>query len=313
MGGSTIDASDLHAYRAYSSTASVRSATTASAVSSTKLHPDVDPKNFKFRESRDSAGNPNSTPVLIGLDGTGSMGDIALKIHQSGLGVLIEEILKRKPVTDPHVAFACIGDVTSDTAALQVTQFESNIVMLDELKKLWMEGNGGGNGWESYNLPWHFALTRTQCDAFAKGRKGILITIGDEEVPHDLTHDQLVKIYGPGEHLALDNKALLEGLAKNWHVFHLMIEQGSHMRYAGDAVIKQWRELLGQRAVLVSDYTKLSEVIISLMEAVQGKDVKDIAKSWSGDTSVVVARALDGLDSALAVPAAAESLVRFGA
>lgn len=68
-----------------------------------QLLDDVDPKKIKngVRESCDSDSNPNSTPIIIGLDFTGSMSGILTYIIQTGLGELFKEIYTRKPVSDP--------------------------------------------------------------------------------------------------------------------------------------------------------------------------------------------------------------------
>ena len=76
-----------------------------------------------------------------------------------------------------------------------------------------------------------------------------------------------------------------------------MVEQGSHMRSYRDRVVRQWTDLLGQRAILLSDISKLSEVIVSTIQVVRGTDADTVVKSWSGDTSLVVAKAVSGLGS----------------
>src|ERR1700722_7118043 len=76
---------------------------------SSRLHKNLDPKGVTMRESRDSADNPQSTPVIIALDVTGSMGMIADVIAREGLGTLFTSILDRKPITNPHVMFMGVG------------------------------------------------------------------------------------------------------------------------------------------------------------------------------------------------------------
>jgi len=41
---------------------------------------------------------------------------------------------------------------------------------------------------------------------------------------------------------------------ENWEVFHLIIEQGHHYRYYGKQVDKVWRDIIGNRALKISDY-----------------------------------------------------------
>jgi hypothetical protein len=87
----------------------------------------LNPAKIKMRESRDSDDNLPSTPIIVGIDVTGSMGVLAETLVKRGLKPLFEEILDRKPVTDPHVMAMAIGDAWCDRAPLQVTQFEADI------------------------------------------------------------------------------------------------------------------------------------------------------------------------------------------
>ena len=94
---------------------------------SSAMKPSMDPTKITVRESCDSTANPQSTPIILALDVTGSMGMIATQLAREGLGTLVEEILKRKPVTDPHIMVMGVGDVECDRAPLQVTQFEAGL------------------------------------------------------------------------------------------------------------------------------------------------------------------------------------------
>jgi hypothetical protein len=271
----------------------------------------LDPKNICIRESRDSDVNPISTPVIAATDVTGSMGVLAQQIATKGLGMIFEELLKRKPVLGPQFAFMGVGDINYDRAPLQVSQFESDTASLvPQLENLFVEGGGGGNSFESYNLPWYFALTRMVHDAYLKrGQRGYLFTIGDEEVPADLSESQLVKVFGQGS--AIKNDILLTAVSTQWNVFHIMVEQGSHMRYARDRVIKSWTDLLGQRAIPLSDINSLSEVIVSTIEMNEGKDQDAVIKSWDGDTQMVVAKALKEFNPILPKTNFSSGVVRF--
>ena len=66
MGHGRFDPQD---WTAYSSSISHKS--TAQVFQSSSVPDDLDPRGIKVRESRDSAQNPRSTPVLIAADGTG--------------------------------------------------------------------------------------------------------------------------------------------------------------------------------------------------------------------------------------------------
>ena len=243
-----------------------------------------DPKGVMLRESRDSEVNPNSNAIILGLDVTGSMGIVAEKIATEGLGKLVDGILTRKPVDDPHVMVMAIGDAFCDLAPLQVSQFEADIRIAEQLKELWLEGGGGGNAFESYDIPWYFAGKRTAIDCFEKrGKKGYLFTIGDEPPPpQGLTSQQINSIFNGGEEKSYSSEEMLELAQEKYNVFHIICEQGSHCSYnqSRDNTIAKWRNLLGKKAILLSDYDYISEVIISVMEVNEGADPESVINSW---------------------------------
>lgn len=277
-------------------TAATTDALYASSGKARKIDPDLDPKGITLRESCDSDANPNSTPIIVALDVTGSMGMVADAIART-LGTLMQELLDRKPVVDPHLMFMGVGDVHYDNAPLQVTQFEADTRIADQLLKMWLEKGGGGNSSESYNLPWYFASYHTATDAAIKRKKkGYLFTIGDEEVPPALTAHDIEKVMGSKpEWASMSNEDLLAAVGQSYHVYHVMVEQGNHMRYSADRVRSCWTNLLGQRALSLSDHTKIAEVIISTIQVNEGADVDTVVKSWSDGTSLVVAKAVRDL------------------
>ena len=73
------------------------------------------------------------------------------------------------------------------------------------------------------------------------------------------------------------------------------MEQGSHYRSYPDQVRNSWQNILGQHVLMLSDYTKLSEVVVSAIQIVEGVHAADVAASWSGDTALVVQKATKGL------------------
>jgi hypothetical protein len=291
MGSGTWDPGT---WKAYSSSTVGKS--TSAIYKSREIHPDLDPQGVAMRESRDSTDNPNSTPIIVGLDVTGSMGILADTLAREGLGVLFSEILARKPVTDPHMMFMAIGDAYCDRAPLQVSQFEADARIIEQLTNIFLEGGGGGNNFESYNLPWYFAAQHTSVDSIEKRKKkGYLFTVGDECAPGPLTVDQIKRIIGDDITQDLPSKDILRMAEKMYHVFHVIVEEGSYARSQPDRVLSTWKELLGQRVLRLSDHTKLSEVIVSAIQVIEGEDKAAVVDSWSGKTSIVVKKAIDGL------------------
>jgi len=252
---------------------------------------ELDPARIKVRESCDSEANPQSTPIILAVDETGSMGVLAEIIIKQGLGTIMKAIYDRRPVTDPHILCMALGDAFTDTAPLQVTQFEASVEPLtNQVRKLYLEGNGGGNGGESYALAWLFAASKTKCDAFKHGRKGFVFTIGDEAPHRTVTREQAKRFAGVSVEADLNARSLLESLKDDWQVFHLIVETSSTKEQ--DAV-KKWRELLGERAVVVSDIERLPEVIVSLLQAIAGTSPEEIVESWDETAAPAVRGVFD--------------------
>lgn len=268
------------AYTTYSDTIATKS--TREVFTARGMKDYLNPNGVLLRESRDSEQNPQSTPIILGVDVTGSMGIIADRLVRQGLSTLIEGILDRQPVTNPHIMAMGIGDVFKDAAPLQVTQFEPDVRIIEQLTDVYLEGGGGGNAFESYDLPWYFAAQRTSIDCFEKrGKKGYLFTMGDELPPPDgLSREDIKAVFGNDDQRGYSASELLEMAEEKYQVFHIIIEQGSYARRDLTNVKSKWRELLGGRAVLLSNYNYMSEVIIAIMEVAEGADPQDVVDSF---------------------------------
>jgi len=276
MGSGSFNAK---AYRSFAT--STAGKTTDDIYSSRSIHKNLNPKGVKVRESRDSADNPNSTPIIIGIDVTGSMGMIADVIARKGLGTLFTEILDRKPITDPHVMFMAIGDANYDSAPLQVSQFEADNRIVEQLTQIFIEHGGGGNNFESYNLPWYFAGHHTEHDSIIKrGKRGYLFTIGDEEAPQPLTVDQIQEITGDTLERQISSEEMLRDAQRKYDVFHVIIQEGDHAKAHPDRVRASWASMLGQHVIPLADHTKLAETIVSAIEVAEGRDAKEVTRVW---------------------------------
>ncbi len=284
---------DSNAYRSY--THEVADKPRAEVFKSREIHKDLNPKGVKVRESRDSPLHPKSTPLIVGLDVTGSMGNLAEAIVKGGLGTLFTGVLDRKPVSDPHIMFMGIGDAwygrssghgvrEHDEAPLQVSQFEADNRIVDQLTNLWLEGGGGNNSHESYDLPWYFAARHTVHDAMIKrGKRGYLFTVGDEEPPQMLRREDLERVLGYGPETDMPAKLSLEEARRKYNVFHVIIEEGNHAQLVGkETVQRAWKELLGQHVISLSNHQLLAETIVAAIQVAEGADHEAAASGWGG-------------------------------
>ena len=218
-----------------------------------KIDPEMDPKKITVRESRDSEEHPESFPIIIALDETGSMGRIPELIIKNVLPDIMESILNAG-VKDPQICF-----MGMEQAPLQVGQFESSDELMEKwLTKVYLEGRGGGNGHESYSLAWYFADRHISTDAWEKRQqKGVLITIGDESCQKILLKEQLSKYLNDDPEEDIVSSGLLERVREKWNVFHIHCNGGSYR-----ASQTNWEKLLG------------TGLVVSM--ANDGSDIKDI-------------------------------------
>lgn len=220
-------------------------------------HESMNPNGITFREARDSAVHPNSVPIILGLDVTGSMGHIPHELIKEGLPNLMDGIIEGG-VPDPALLFLGIGDHECDGYPLQVGQFESGDEELDMwLTRTYIESGGGGNGGESYLLAWYFAAFHTKTDAFEKrNQKGLLFTIGDEPCLQVLSASAIKEIMGTGEQ-TYTHLELLEEAKKRYEVYHISVLHSDQ----GIRADIGWKELLGENCLSIEDHKEIPNLI----------------------------------------------------
>jgi hypothetical protein len=227
---------------------------------SRSINSSMNPHGVLIRESRDSNEHPNSVPIILALDETGSMGTIPHFLVKEGLPHIMGRIIQAG-ISDPQLLFLGIGDHECDDAPLQVAQFESSDELLDKwLTDVWLEGKGGGNDGESYLLAWYFAGYHTSIDSFEKrGKKGFLFTIGDEPTLRSVPAKFLKELMGSGQYENYSADFLLEKAREKYHVFHLHIKQtGAGSR---QSTIDGWKQLMSDGLIIVEDKNDVAAII----------------------------------------------------
>jgi hypothetical protein len=263
------------------------------------VHPLLDPFDVGKRESRDSGEHPSSLAIAVLFDVTGSMGAVPRAL-QKRLPRLLGLLKEGGYATDPQLLFGAIGDATCDRAPLQVGQFESDNRMDGDLERILLEGGGGGQKTESYELAMYFMARHTVTDCYEKrGRRGYLFIIGDE-MPYPAVKPREVSAWIGDElpqPLALRN--LVAQLTRRWDTYYILPEGAS---YAGDGqVLRAWRGLLGQNVIELADLDAVCETIALTVGL--GEEAIDLAEGLADLDDVgspagpAVRRALAGLEA----------------
>lgn len=268
-----------------------KSQSTSQIFTSRSLAGDMNPKGFVFRESRDSVDHPESVPVMVFLDVTGSMGRIPEVLVREKLGALMDTIIKHG-VPHPQILFGGIGDHHCDSTPLQVGQFESATKELDQwLTKMYLEGGGGGQMKESYLLAWLTAARHTSIDSFEKRKqKGFLFTIGDEWTWDNVSADTLKSLMGYKHSEGISAEAILREAQRMYHVFHIHINEASYRDDPG--VLNPWKDLLRERLIILNDYNAVAETIATTVAIISGADKNKVISSFDRMIASTVSSAL---------------------
>ena len=224
-----------------------------------RLDEGLNPQRFKVRECANSEEHPNTIPVILALDVTGSMGR-ACKETAEALGVIMTDLYEK--FTDIEFCVMGIGDLAYDSAPVQMSQFESDVRIAEALDKIFMEHGGGGNGYESYTAAWYMGLKRTKLDCYdQQGRKGIIITMGDEPLNPYLPVNKLNRYTGATEEKDIETEELLKEVTKKFNVYHIAVKDpADSYGYYKDAIHRSFK-ILGER-FKVSTINDLSKTIV---------------------------------------------------
>lgn len=246
-----------------------------------KVHESMDSKKIQSREARDSEVHPNTVPIIIALDVTGSMGHIPHHLVKDGLPTLMSGIIQ-DGLPDPALLFLGIGDHECDRHPLQIGQFESGDKELDMwLTRTYIESGGGGNGGESYSLAHYFAANHVHTDAWDKRkRKGILVTIGDEPNLTSYPSSAMKEVMGNSDVKTFTDKEMLEKAQERWEVYHIYPQK----YYQREDTTNYWKQLLGERFLIAENEAEIVTSIKTIV-AIHDKEGKVYKEDLPENTS----------------------------
>lgn len=243
----------------FSSTTAMASASVQEVYRENRLNPLLNPKNV-IRECLDTEEHPETIPVILALDVTGSMGSAAT-MCASKLDEIMKELYGK--VKDVEFLMMGIGDLACDNAPIQASQFESDIRILDQTTKVYFEGGGGGNSYESYTAAWYFGLHNTKLDCWKRGKKGIIITMGDEPLNPYLPGRRLSEVLGTSTQ-DVDTEVLYKEVCEKYDVYHIAITNNSCYNRYKDEIKNSWGNLLNQH-LIVATSNELPKIISEIV------------------------------------------------
>lgn len=272
MGGGTFSSSSFSSYSSYHGRSydSHTHRVSGQTFDSRHLKEILNPKG-KIRECCNTDEHPNTVPVILALDVTGSMGE-ACKETAAALGQIMIPLYEK--FKDIEVCIMGVGDFECDDAPLQVSQFESDVRVAQQLDEVWMEHGGGGNNYESYTAPWYFGLYNTKLDCYDKqGRKGVIITMGDEPLNPDLPVNRLKEYLGIKELGKTKTTTLYAEASKKFDIYHIAVDSDDNCyENNADDIEKTFRPILGDH-LKTSTINKLKDTIIDcITESIENRD-----------------------------------------
>ncbi|MGO9115207.1 MAG: hypothetical protein ACLP9L_38840 [Thermoguttaceae bacterium] len=260
-----------------------------------RVHEKMDPFGVKWRESRDSEAHPESRAVAVLFDVTGSMGCVP-RILQQNLCQLMNLLLDKGYLAHPQILIGGIGDATCDRAPLQVGQFESGIEIDEDLAKLWLEGGGGGQMNESYELAMYFMARKTAIDCLEKHRqRGYLFLIGDEMPYRYVCRNQLAGLLGDRLEADIPVEEVIRELEAKYDTYFILPNLSSY--YDNPTIHRCWTNLLGEKVIRLDDPQGISDLIAAVIGMTEGvvdrsRIVADLREAGRGSMAHVVSRAL---------------------
>lgn len=238
-----------------------------------RIDPMLDPKNV-MRECCDSEEHPNSIPVILGLDVTGSMGPAGVEVAKK-LNPIITSLYKK--YDDIEICVMGIGDLYCDKAPIQISQFESDIRIAEQLDKIYFEKGGGGNSYESYTAAWYMGVRHMKLDCWKRGSKGIIITTGDEPLnpylPRRGRYCGLEEATGDSLQDDINTRDLYEQASKKFDIYHIAVKDRStcYESYRDD-IENTFGQVLPQGHLKTATLNELSEKIVDCIDDSLAKD-----------------------------------------
>lgn len=225
-----------------------------------------------IRECCDSDEHPNTLPVILALDVTGSMGQASVKVAQK-LNEIMTDLYSNSDVPDIEFCIMGIGDLTYDKAPIQMSQFESDIRIAEQLDAIYFEGGGGGNSFESYTAAWYMGINHCKLDCWARGQKGIIITLGDEKpnpyLPLEGRYGGLKDVIGDtylqGD---IETTDLLNEAREKFNLYHISVNDpnSSYSRNNKDDKLDiAWKDLLGDDNYYIANLDNLASTIVNII------------------------------------------------
>jgi len=207
--------------------------------------------------------NGIALPIWSGFDGTGSMGENAARAH-AALGEINAMLDGIRGRYNPQLATSVIQDVDDEHPVFQMSQFETDDRIAEQIRLLIPDHNGG-DAPEDYQLGLAYLMMATHTDiSDFYGLKGYGMVVGDQIGREKVSVESVNHHLGHKLQSAMSTKSVGHQLLPKWHIFYVHVGSGDGGER--DFATKWWDEILGKgRTVVVPDPNLLAEVQAGLI------------------------------------------------
>jgi len=236
----------------------------------TEVHATLDPlrinkKKAGILESCDSTEHPESTAIIFTFDVTGSNIDNAV-IAQKRLPELMSKLVA--VISNPQVAIWANDDARCQGRnSIQISEFESDNRIDEAIRNIWLTGDGGGNGGESYDLLIYAAARKVKTDCFTKrGKKGYMFLYADEPFREIVSKKEVKLIFDDNLEVNIPIGDMIAEAQQKWNIFVLWPRRG----YVNAR--EQYEELFGKDHVIhVEGPDTICDTVASLVASEEEK------------------------------------------
>jgi hypothetical protein len=144
------------------------------------------------------------------------------------------------------------------------------------MDKIYFEFGGGGNEYESYTAAWYMGARHCDLDCWKRNKKGIIITMGDEQLNPLLPKRQLSIVTGDNLQDDVLTSSLYKEVSEKFKIYHISVDD-YYSSYGGNNyhndVDSSWNEVLGDHyhiATLNTLGDTITDIIIEATKEDEG-------------------------------------------
>ncbi|MFQ6010288.1 MAG: hypothetical protein ACE5J7_04180 [Candidatus Aenigmatarchaeota archaeon] len=218
------------------------------------------PKKWKGKKKIKSN---SPTPLVVAVDVTGSMGEWPEIIFEK-LSVLYNEAKLHMP--DIEISFAAVGDAYCDRQPIQICKFGKGKELDEMINKIYAEGGGGGQHYETYELVAYYYLKH--CN-IPKAKKPMFVFCGDEAFYDKVDAGHIRDLIGDNVKNDRESMKVMKDLCKKFDTYNLRIEYDNGR--LEDEIHELWQNALGKQHVTkMEDPRRIVDCIIGMTAMAAG-------------------------------------------